>query len=476
MLKKLEPYEEIVRKAGDEPIGTSKVLLEASHKICRLKECNMVNLIADSFLAYYADRNSTIPGAWSDVNAAVVNAGITRTSIQQGTVLRKHVMEAMPFESSLVVLTMNGNQLQKMFDYGISKFTWYGDPEGSFLQVSGMRVTYNFSRPQHKRTEKLKILCAKCSVPKYEPVDPTVTYKIVTTSFMARGGDGFKFDKEVLDSMKTEGTTYGITSYAAHDPSIAPGVIHGITQDYSDEDIDDLHRVQSKKIIQFRRLRATNTIIVILEGPHLPRYAVFALTPYRIYPPRVRTTQCRHCFRIDHQADVCPHKQAHCFCKYCGQHFPPTLDNEIPEQECILCCLNCKPTTVQRHQPAPLSKRISRYEFNAAEAHARGSRRNPLSPAATMLTGPAWKHAIVSRYSPLSLLPIRPSKTLTGPALQDRAPQSTGPDPTHRNADNYTRRNPPQVPNQRNKHSSQHLDVLGPNRIDPLLPRPLDHH
>ncbi|XP_040063025.1 protein 5NUC-like [Ixodes scapularis] len=205
MLTKLKPYEEIVRKAGDEPIGTSKVLLEASHKICRLKECNMVNLIADSFLAYYADRNSTIPGAWSDVNAAVVNAGITRTSIQQGTVLRKHVMEAMPFESSLVVLTMNGNQLQKMFDDGISKFTWYGDPEGSFLQVSGMRVVYNFLRHQHNRTEKLKILCANCSVPKYELVEPTVTYKIVTTSFMARGGDGFIFEKEVLDSMKTEG-------------------------------------------------------------------------------------------------------------------------------------------------------------------------------------------------------------------------------------------------------------------------------
>uniref|UniRef100_A0A1S4L7E6 5'-nucleotidase n=2 Tax=Ixodes scapularis TaxID=6945 RepID=A0A1S4L7E6_IXOSC len=80
----LEPYRQEVIKAGEEYIGISKVLLEASHKICRLKECNMVNTIADSFLAYYADRNSTIPGAWSDVNAAVVNAGITRTSIQQG--------------------------------------------------------------------------------------------------------------------------------------------------------------------------------------------------------------------------------------------------------------------------------------------------------------------------------------------------------------------------------------------------------
>nr|ABS28918.1 5'-nucleotidase [Ixodes scapularis] len=204
-LEMLEPYRLAVEKAGEEYIGISKVLLEADHKICRLKECNMVNTIADSFLAYYADRNSTIQGAWSEVNAAVVNAGITRTSIQQGTIRRRDIMAAMPFESSLVVLTMTGAQLRKMFDHGISKFTWYGDPEGSFLQVSGMRVTYNFSFPEQCRTDKLEILCANCSVPKYETVQPTGVYKIVTTSFIANGGDGFTFDDDVKKSMPTEG-------------------------------------------------------------------------------------------------------------------------------------------------------------------------------------------------------------------------------------------------------------------------------
>lgn len=58
-------------------------------------------------------------------------------------------MAAMPFESSLVVLTMTGNQLREMFDHGISKFTWYGDPEGSFLQVSGMAVGLFFSKIQY---------------------------------------------------------------------------------------------------------------------------------------------------------------------------------------------------------------------------------------------------------------------------------------------------------------------------------------
>ncbi|XP_040062724.1 protein 5NUC [Ixodes scapularis] len=205
MLEILEPFKEEVRKAGEEYIGISKVELEADNKTCRLKECNMVNLIADSFLAYYADRNSTTPKAWSNVNAAVVNAGITRTSIQQGIIRRRDIMAAMPFESSLVVFTMNGTQLRKMLEHGVSKFTWFKDPEGSFLQVSGMRVVYDFKNTNSSENVTLQILCANCSIPKYEPVDPEKTYKIVTTSFIAGGGDGFKFDKEVLQSKETEG-------------------------------------------------------------------------------------------------------------------------------------------------------------------------------------------------------------------------------------------------------------------------------
>uniref|UniRef100_A0A0K8R9K5 5'-nucleotidase n=1 Tax=Ixodes ricinus TaxID=34613 RepID=A0A0K8R9K5_IXORI len=130
-------------------------------------------------------------------------------------------MAAMPFESSLVVLTMSGAQLRRMFDHGISKFTWYEDPEGSFLQVSGMRVTYNFSYPEKCRTDKLEILCANCSVPKYETVEPNGTYRIVTTSFIANGGDGFTFDDDVKNSMETEGRM-DVEVFTEHVRKISP--------------------------------------------------------------------------------------------------------------------------------------------------------------------------------------------------------------------------------------------------------------
>uniref|UniRef100_V5HBR7 5'-nucleotidase n=1 Tax=Ixodes ricinus TaxID=34613 RepID=V5HBR7_IXORI len=127
---------------------------------------------------------------------------------------RRDIMAAMPFESSLVVLTMTGTQPQNMFNYGISKFTWYNDPEGSFLDkvIQGMRVVYNFINPNTSSTKTLEILCANCSIPKYKPVESNKTYRIVTTSFIARGGDGFKFDTEVTKRMTTERTKWNVES------------------------------------------------------------------------------------------------------------------------------------------------------------------------------------------------------------------------------------------------------------------------
>uniref|UniRef100_A0A147BRD5 5'-nucleotidase n=1 Tax=Ixodes ricinus TaxID=34613 RepID=A0A147BRD5_IXORI len=203
MIKMLAAYKKQVEKAGKECIGFTKVLLEASHKVCRLKECNMANLIADAFLAHYANRKSAMPHAWSNVNAAVVNAGITKWSIPQGAIRKENMMSAMPFEGTLVVLTMSGAQLWKMFNFSVSQFTWYDDPVGAFLQVSGIMVAYNFACRAFHRVVRLEILCANCSIPKYEPVRWKNTYKIVTTNYIANGGDGFTFDTAV--KKETEG-------------------------------------------------------------------------------------------------------------------------------------------------------------------------------------------------------------------------------------------------------------------------------
>ncbi|XP_049522864.1 protein 5NUC-like isoform X3 [Dermacentor silvarum] len=153
MLESLQPYKKIVDDAVKEVVGSTKVLLEANDKLCRYKECNAVNLMADAFFDYYTNRDSMVKNAWSIVNAAVLNGGIARDSIEQ----------------------------------------------------KGIRVIYNFSMPSGCRIMSLKVLCANCSIPVYNEVMENETYSIVTTTFIANGGDGFKFERTV--KWKTEGVS-----------------------------------------------------------------------------------------------------------------------------------------------------------------------------------------------------------------------------------------------------------------------------
>ncbi|KAH7950217.1 hypothetical protein HPB49_021094 [Dermacentor silvarum] len=83
VLNSMMPYKKIVDEAIMRSVGSTKVLLEADEKLCRYKECNSVNLMADAFLDFYTNRNSPVPWAWSVVNAAVINGGIARDTIRQ---------------------------------------------------------------------------------------------------------------------------------------------------------------------------------------------------------------------------------------------------------------------------------------------------------------------------------------------------------------------------------------------------------
>ncbi|KAL3217193.1 hypothetical protein MRX96_006096 [Rhipicephalus microplus] len=206
ILESMMPYKKIVDDAIKKAVGSTKVVLEADGKLCRYRECNSVNLMADSFLDFYANRDSPFRGAWSVVNAAVINGGIARDTIRQNSnVTLGDLLGAMPYDSDLVVMDMRGSELWDMFEYSVSDFTWYPDLNGKFLQVSGARVIYDFRQPNGRRVASLKVLCANCSIPVYKPVRRNMVYSIVTTSFISNGGDGFKFSKSV--TKRTEGVS-----------------------------------------------------------------------------------------------------------------------------------------------------------------------------------------------------------------------------------------------------------------------------
>lgn len=62
---------------------------------------------------------------------------------------------------------------------------------GKFLQVSGIKVIYDISRPNGSRVKSLKVLCKACREPSYVPLNLTQIYKVAVPTYIATGGDGF---------------------------------------------------------------------------------------------------------------------------------------------------------------------------------------------------------------------------------------------------------------------------------------------
>lgn len=195
----IDEYEPKVNAAIAKCIGYTKVLLEQEDNICRLRECNQGNLLTDAYFSYYADKPSSSPDLWSDVNGAVLNGGTIRAPIQQGNITLGDIMQTAPFGQTVVIVTLFGYELKEMFEHSVANYS-YTNRKGAFLQVSGIRVEYNLSSIPNKRVMSVQILCTNCTVPVYKPLEDCDIYKVVTTDFVARGGDGFKKARNVTDS------------------------------------------------------------------------------------------------------------------------------------------------------------------------------------------------------------------------------------------------------------------------------------
>ncbi len=78
---------------------------------------------------------------------------------------------------------------------------------GKFLQVSGMRVVYDITKPNGQRVKKLLVRCKDCRVPHYLPIDNETVYKIAIPSYIATGGDGFTIFRENAITHHLQGLT-----------------------------------------------------------------------------------------------------------------------------------------------------------------------------------------------------------------------------------------------------------------------------
>lgn len=157
--KDILPYREKMQSAMNEVLAVSTSSMEKA-----IPESKLGNFFSDACMS-----SARAKGMQADF--AVFNTGGLRRSLPMGTITRGDVFELMPFENTLVILTMNGGDVEKLVNFIATKG---GAP------VSGLRLRIIDSVATDVFINNVAL-------------DIKKSYRILTSDYLANGGDSFPF-------------------------------------------------------------------------------------------------------------------------------------------------------------------------------------------------------------------------------------------------------------------------------------------
>ena len=198
-----EKYGKLLKEL-ETPVGRTDVALDARSATSRNEETNIADFIADSFRK----------AAGADV--ALINGGSIRADdvLPAGDLTVRDVLSILPFGNDLSVIEVTGDVLLQALEHGVS-LTGPGAEPGRFAQVSGIRYSFDASRLPGTRIKDVTV--------GGKPLDPKKTYTLVTTSFVAGGGDQYSMFEKRPNILKTKLTDSGVLRAAIESAkTIAP--------------------------------------------------------------------------------------------------------------------------------------------------------------------------------------------------------------------------------------------------------------
>ncbi|XP_071052105.1 protein 5NUC-like [Onthophagus taurus] len=228
----IQPFVDNVTEFNEEIIGTSKVFLDGEN--CWKQECNFGNLLADSMIYYRSIRYKGLD--WSDTPIAIINARSLKQSINTTShnyKLRKiDILSSISNNEILYLIELEGVYLREILNYGLTMLKSDSIKEEKemnqkYLSVSGIYAIYDYNH-----TESILVRCAHCRVPKYSDITSNMIYKIITSQFMALGGDGYTqlaINARTIKPMYASNLALNLIEYIQSRKDIFPEVQERIT-------------------------------------------------------------------------------------------------------------------------------------------------------------------------------------------------------------------------------------------------------
>lgn len=147
-------------------------------------------LVADAYLA-------KVPGA----QIALVGAGGIRRDMLAGPLTLGQVMGVLPFGNTLVAMDVTGAQLKNALEDAVEFRIATRPPENgdlrriAIIHTAGLTYVIHPERPKGSRVGGLTLRLQDGAT---APLDPAATYRLVTNSFLAAGGDGLAPLKDIV--------------------------------------------------------------------------------------------------------------------------------------------------------------------------------------------------------------------------------------------------------------------------------------
>lgn len=183
VVARLDELEVPINELKEREVGSVSSELNGNRAVCRVQECDMGNMIADAMRHAVMDKGYTI---------ALMNSGGIRASLDSGKVTLGEVMTILPFQNTLATFKVTGKQLLTAIENGVSEVE---DVAGRFPQVSGMRFTFDASRPAGDRVTSIETQDEYG----WSYLNLYGTYGMVSNNFIRGGGDGYKVFRSASD-------------------------------------------------------------------------------------------------------------------------------------------------------------------------------------------------------------------------------------------------------------------------------------